>query len=256
MAIQFNDTTTLNGLAQFYAEEIGMSNPVDLTGNTDKMKKFTARVNNALDRYFRLAIEASGRWQLDDSNHTDYPIIKGNITAGRRDYKFLTDETGNAILDIYKVFIKNTTSGRYEEIYPTDVQSQSGNESFTDGENTQGHAYRYDKTANGIFLDLVPNESVTKGLKVYINRSPSYFTYTDTTKKPGFPYYQEYFYLRPAYEYARINNLANLPRLEAEILKLEGDPTRGIVGLIARAYGAREKDDNNFVLQAEDVNPL
>lgn len=254
--IQFSDTDTLKGLAQLYAEEIGMDNPTDLTSNTTKMKKFTAQVNLALDSYFRLAIEASGKWQLDDSNHTDYPIITTNLVAGQRSYVFLTDESGNAILDIYKVFVKNTSTGSYEEIYPVDVQSESDTGSFADGENQQGTVYRYDKTSNAIFLDLIPTDNITNGLKVYINRESSYFTYTDTTKKPGFPYHQEYFYLKPAYNYARINTLAILPRLEQQVLKLEGDPTRGIVGLIARAYGARAKDEGNFVLKAEEINPL
>jgi len=251
--IQFSDTSTYKGLVQFYELEIG-ANLGDISGNTTKLKQFTAEANVSLDRYLKLAIEASGRFQLDDSNHTDYPIITTNLVAGQRDYSFTTDEDGHLILDIYKVLVKNTTTGRYEEIYPVDVQSQSDTENFTDGQDTQGHVYRYDKTGNGLFLDLVPSESVTAGIKIYINREGSYFAYTDTTKTPGFPFYQEYFYLKPAYNYARRNNLAILPRLEAQILQLEGDPTRGMVGLIQRAYGARGKDEGNFVLRAEEID--
>lgn len=242
MAIQFSDTTNFRGLAQMYAEEIGMNNPVDLTGNTDKMKKFTAKVNNALDRYFAIAVQSGGTWQVDDTNHGDYQAIYATLTSGRKDYKFLTDETGNAILDIYKVLVlPSSTATTYVELEPVD-ETLNENIDFLDENGVTGVPDRYSKRSNAIFLDKAPNYTVARGIKVLVNRESSYFTYTDTTKKPGFPYYQEYFYLKPAYEYARINNLANLPRLEQEILKLEGDESRGLVGLIAQAYSHREKD--------------
>lgn len=254
MSLQFNDTTNLRGLVQLYEEEIGVDTGT-ISNNTTKLKKFTARVNNALDRYFAFAIKASGVWQLDDSNHTAYNIITRNLAQGQRDYPFTTDEQGNMILDIYKVLVKNTSTGKYEEIYPVDVQTDYNTQGFTDGENTQGNVYRYDKTANAIFLDQIPQNNVTAGIKVYINRESSYFTYTDTTKKPGYPYHQEYFFLRPAYDEARINNLATLPRLEKQILDLEGDVVTGKTGLIQQAYGRRSKDELS-VITPETINSI
>lgn len=238
--IQFNDISNFNGLVQFYEQEIG-ANPGDISGNTTKLKQFTARCNLALDKYLSLAIGASGTWELDDSNHTDYPIITTNLVSGQRDYTFVSDENGNLILDIYKVMIKDT-SGKFVEIYPVDQNTSRGTESFWDGENTTGTPYRYSKTGNGIFLDTIPAYNSTNGLKVFINRESSHFAYNDTTKKAGYPYHQEYFFLKPAYEYARINNLTSLPRLEKQVFDLEGDTTRGITGLIAEAYSSREKD--------------
>lgn len=252
--IKFNDTDKLRGLVQLYEEEIG-ANTGDVSNNSNKLKKFTARVNNALDRYFAIAIKSSGKWQLDDSNHTDYNIITTTLTQGRRDYPFVTDEQGNLVLDIYKVLVKNTTTGKYEEIYPVDVQSDYNTQGFTDGQNTQGNVIRYDKTGNSLFLDQIPQETVPAGLKVYINRESSYFTSSDTTKTPGYPYHQEYFFLKPALDYARINNLAVLPRLEKQILDLEGDVTTGKVGLIAQAYGRRSKDET-LNISGECINSI
>lgn len=254
MSIQFSDTTNYKGLVQFYEEEIGAETGY-ISGNSDRLKKFTARVNLALDRYFAIAIQASGRWQLDDSNHTDYPIITTDLIQGQRDYTLLTDESNNVILDVYKVLVKNTTTGQYDEIYPVDVQSDYNTQGFTDGRDTQGNVYRYDKTSNGIFLDQIPLNTVTGGLKIYINREASYFAYNQATKVPGFPYHQEYFFLKPALENARRNNLATLPRLEKQILDLEGDVTTGKVGYIAKAYGARSKDEEVFV-SAECINSI
>lgn len=248
MSLQFSDTTNLKGIVQIYEKEIG-ANQGDITGNTAKMKALTADINLTLDDYFAIAIQASGTWQIDDSNHTDYPIITANLVSGQRDYTFTTDENSNLILDIYKVFAKvSATSDVYVEIFPRDAQSDSDATGFTDGRNTTGVPYYYDKTANGIFIDPIPSFNATNGLKIYINREASYFTYTDTTKKPGCPgIHHKYFALKPALDYARRNNHANVNRLEAEVLKYEGDESRGIQGSIERHFARRQRDVRKII---------
>lgn len=196
----------------------------------------TADINLSLDKALDLIFKSSGRWQFDDSNHDDYPIITTSITQGQRDYPFVTDESGNLILDIYKVMVKSTTTGQYEEIYPVDVQSDQGTEGFYDGLNTEGKPYRYDKTANSIFLDQIPDETVTNGLKVYINREGSYFQTTDTTKKAGFAgLFHEYLALRPSYQYAYRNSLQNKNDLKNEMLEMES--------AMKKHYRDRNKDE-------------
>lgn len=248
MSLKFNDTTNLNGLAQIFEKEIG-ANPGDITGSTAKMKAFTADSNLALDDYFAIALSASGKWQLDDSNQIDYPVIYNGLVSGQRDYAFTTDGTGNLILDIYRVFVLvSATSTIYQEIFPVDQQSETDTESFTNGQNVIGVPIRYDKTANGFFLDPVPSYTVANGIKVMINREASYFSPTDTTKKPGVPgLHHKYFALKPALDHARRNNLANVARLEAEVLKYEGDEEKGIIGSIARYFGKRSKDERNIM---------
>jgi hypothetical protein len=248
LALKFNDTSNLNGLVQLYEEEIG-AGIGDVSGNTSKLKQFTARVNSALDRYFAIAIQASGTWQLDDSNHTDYPIIKTALVSGQRDYSILTDGSGNLILDIYKVMVKDE-AGVLHEIFPVDQQTENAS-SFYDGLNQTGVPSVYDKTGNGLFLDFIPSYDSADGLQIFVNRSSSYFVSTDTTKTVGYPYHQEYFYLKPAYEYARRNNLPILATLKAEIDKLEGNPLNGMVGLIAKAYGNRAKDEQSVITTEE-----
>jgi hypothetical protein len=252
MAIKFNDTSNINGLVQLYEEEIG-ADVGDISDNPTKLKQFTARVNAALDRYFAIAIQASGTWQLDDSNHTDYPFITTDLVSGQRDYSILTDGSGNLVLDIYKVMVKDE-AGIYHEIRPVDQQRDSA-ESFYSGQNQTGVPAIYDKTANGIFLDFIPSYNSDDGLKIFINRESSYFVSTDTTKTAGYPYHQEYFYLKPAYDNARRNNLSITTSLEKEIQKLEGNPLNGVVGLIAKAYGNRAKDEES-VLTTETINSI
>lgn len=203
-------------------------------------------INLALGDAFTLAFQAGGTWQFDDSNHTDYPIITTALASSQRDYPFTTDEQGNLILDIYKVMVRISATGEYQEAFPVDVQSESGTESFYDGQNLTGIPYRYDKTANGIFLDPIPNYNSTDGLKVYINREGSFFTTADTTKKPGIdPLCHEYLALKPSYKYARNNSLANVARLEKDMMLMEKR--------ITERYAKRERDVVN-VLRSADYN--
>lgn len=193
----------------------------------------TADENLALDYVWGLIFKADGTWQFDDSNHSDYPIITTNLVAGQRDYSFISDEHGNLILDIYKVLVAQP-DGTYKEINPVDAQSQDV-PGFYNGLDTEGTPTQYDKTANGIFLDAISDYTIEDGLKIYINREGSYFTTSDTTKKPGFAgIFHEFIALRPSYQYACRNNLPSVNKLEAQMIKMEDD--------IKKYYGKREND--------------
>lgn len=245
MSAQLSDTTNYKGIVQIYEKEIGVDYGV-ISGNTTKLKSLVADINLALDDFMAIAIQASGTWQVDDSNQTDYPIITTNLVSGQRDYSFTVDQSSNLILDIYRVLVANS-SGVFSEILPVDQGTATNNNSdtisFLDGRNQSGTPTRYDKTANAIFLDLVPNYNYTNGIKLLVNRESSYFTYTDTTKKPGVPgLFHKYFALKPALDYARRNSLESYNRLYQEVLEYEGDEEKGMVGSIARYFGKRQKD--------------
>lgn len=233
MSLQFSNTTDKDGIIQVIEQNCGF-NDGDISNDTTKLKQFTGAINLALDKVYSIIFKSGGTWQFDDSNHLNYPIITTDLVSSQRDYTFTADTSGNLILDIYKVFVKDQ-SGEYFEVFPVDVQSQNGTEGFSDGLNTTGIPFTYDKTANGIFLDPVPSYNATDGLKIYINREGSYFDYTDTIKKPGFAgLYHEYLALRPSYQYAYRNSLANTNVLKVEMLEMEK--------AIATHYGSRERD--------------
>ena len=232
MSNVFSNTTTKAGILQAI-ERYTKLGDAGITGNTTRLAEFTAEVNLALDDVYATVFEVGGTWQFDDSNHTKYPIITTTITSGQRDYPFTTDEQGNLILDIYKVLIADS-DGNFREIEPADQQSNAPT-GFTDGQNTTGLPTWYDKTANGIFLEPIPNYTRAASLKVFINREGSYFVTTDTTKKPGFAgLFHEILALKPAYKYAMINQLNNKDDLAREIFKMEDR--------IKNYYKAREKD--------------
>lgn len=235
MSIQFNDTSTYKGLVQLYEKEIGATR-ADVSGDTNKLKELAADINLAMDDYTALAFRSSGTWQFDDSNQTDLPFITTNIVSGQRDYSLGLDGSGNQIFSIAKVAIlTSATATRYDEISPVDVQSEPNVVGrFSDTTNT-GVPYDYDKTGNSIIFGTVPNYNATAGLKVYISREPSYFTYLDTTKKAGVPgIHHRYLVLRAAEDYLRRTEDKRYVMVRNERLQMEKD--------IADFYGRRERD--------------
>jgi len=255
MSIQFSDTTNKSGIIQSIEDECGF-NDGDITDDATLLAKFTADVNKALDEIYALIFKSGGVWQFDDINHTKYPFIETDLISGQRDYAFTNDEQGNLILDIYKVMAKDP-SGVYQELTQVDQQAKSNNrvnvDSFSDGLNTAGTAIRYDMTANGIFLDPIPNYNWrigtegSKGLKVFINREGSYFTTSDTTKKAGFNGLFHYLLvLLPAYKYARIHSLPQVTRIENDIMKMKGELTD--------SYGQRSRDITRRLIPNRENN--
>lgn len=208
----------------------------------------TADENLAIDEAMAIIFTTNGKWQYDDSNHTDYPIITTNLTASQRDYAFTTDEQGNLILDIYKVMVKNE-EGIFHEIYPVDQQSDEYMDGFWSGQNETGIPSRYDKTANGIFLDCIPSYNSTNGLKVFINREGSYFTTADTTKKPGFSgLFHEFVALVPSIRYCKRNKMFDLSdRYEKDLEKM--------TMAMKKHYRDRGRDETPMIT-SETVNSI
>ena len=201
---------------------------------------YATDANIAFADYFMLAIKASGRWQVDDTNQTDYPEIKVNLVASQFDYPLTNDasSTPNQILSIEKVEMCTDTSASadkfvtldtYDEMTETDI-------SIVQKRNVTGIPTRYSKRANGLFLDPTPSYSCTNGLRIFFSRTPSYFLGTDTTKEAGIPHaHRMYLVYKPAYDYC----LVNLPELArgylVEVQKLEQE--------IKDYYSFRNRDE-------------
>lgn len=258
MSRVFNDTTNLDGLVQKYEEEIG-ANLGDISGNTTKLKQFTSKTRSAWDTYLTIAIQASGRHQFDDSGYTDYPFIETDLVANQRDYTVLTDDNNALVLDIFKVMVKDS-SGVYFEATPIDQQLRGEGVSIWDGQDTTGTPQEYDKTGNGIIFDVLPDYSWRNdtegeyGIKLFVNREANYFTFSDTTTKPGCPgIHHDYFYLKPAMEYARSNGLANYNQLRDAVFEFEGDEERGIQGKIAKYFAKRSRDERS-IMRPKKIN--
>lgn len=180
----FSNTTTLDGLIQ-ECERITLKGTGGISNISNSLKDFTARLNQGLDRFFTVALTHDGNWQFDDSNYTDLPIGVANLVSGQQDYSFASD-----LLTVVKVLAKDA-NGNWIELTPVD-ESQSGANIYAKNiwtlpTGNSGTPSRYDKFANSILLDPIPNYNSTGGLKVNFKRNASKFVSTDTTKEPGIP---------------------------------------------------------------------
>lgn len=249
MSLVISQTTTKKGILQMIEQTLGFPDAY-ITGDTTRQAQWLARVNLSIDKVFHIIFGADGKYNYDDSNHTTYPILTGNLVDGQRDYSFTTDADSNLVLDIHRVFVRMSSTDPYYEIFPRDVQSDSEGEisGFIDGLNTEGRPQTYDKTATGIFIDPIPNANSTAGLKIYVNREGSYFTSSDVTaqtKIPGFAgLYHLYCVYEPAYQYAMANNLSNREVLDREVQRLELDITE---------YYSRRSRDERTVMFGEPI---
>lgn len=231
--MQFSDTSTKLGLIQDCEMRLfGDNGYGQISGNSDRLYQFTARLNRAQDRFNYLAMTADGRWQFDDNNNTDYPIATTNLVSGQRDYTFALEH-----LDISKVLILNAGSnGQFVELRPFDQNDPGANSYLVNYSTNTGIPRRYDKLANSIFLDPTPNYSATGGLKIYFQRGPNYFVYTDTTKVPGFAsIFHDYLSLHASMSYAVDRGLDKAKNL----FELVKEKEEAIIDF----YGKRNSDE-------------
>lgn len=258
MSIQFSDTDNLDGIIQGIEKELFDSNYGYISGNTNRLKEWTAQINLTHDEALAMIFNRAGGslWQFDDSNHTKNPIIKTDLISGQRNYTFTTDEQGNVILDIYRILVADK-DGTFKDVYNADQQTPNNVNSdtsvFVDGNDTAGVPTRADKTANGFFFDYVPDYNWRigtegqYGIQVFINREGSYFSTSDTTKKPGIAgLYHEYYIVNPCYRYAQRKSLAEAPSLLERKLALEDG--------IRRHYGFRDRGVRNGLRVAVENN--
>lgn len=233
--LQFSDTVNNAGILQMITRRTNTQNST--TSSYPTIDR-TVDVNSALGQYMLLAMQAAGRWQVDDTNQVDYPIITTNLISGQQDYSFLYDATGNQILWIYKVRVLQP-SGSWLTLTQRDLQD--GTDDPLNSTQT-GTPTQYDLTANGIILTAIPNYNMTNGLEVYISRTPTYFVSTDTTKVAGIPdMFHEYLALRPAYFYCLDKGLPQTQALHDILFGANGQG--GIEQAIKDYHAYRNADE-------------
>lgn len=212
----YSDTTNRTGIVQVLED---LTSTQSASTSSYPLATKTRDINMAFDDYQTIVTEASGTWQLDDSNHTKYPNMKFNVVSGQQDYSFTEDEQGNQVQDIYRVECKDA-NGVWQLLKAYDEQSET--ESLSARELLTGTPTRYYKTANGIFLDLTPNYDSTLGIRMFFTRSPNYFTTSDTTKEPGIPNaHHRYLAVKPAYWYWLPKDSQRASLYFAELQKIE-----------------------------------
>lgn len=234
----FSDTTNNLGGVQQVRSMMG----VDATQYSTW--KIVNSFNHYLDTCTGYLIGNDRRFQWDDTNHTKLPEGTTNLVANQSDYSFLTDEQGNRILTLTRIDVLKE-DGHYEKLTLIDQEDISG--ALPEYLNQAGIPQYYDKIADNIIrLYPKPSASITSGIKFYFQRSPSYFTASDTTKEPGVsPILHRGFVVSAAYDGALSLGLANLQALGLERQVEEKK--------MIQHFNTRNKDDTNQSFSGEEV---
>lgn len=239
--MKFSDTTNRDGIIQLIERDTGTQSA---TTTSYPLKQKTVDVNDALGNFFLIAIKAGGRFQVDDTNQTDYPTMTTNIVSGQKDYIAIYDgaSTPNQVLDIRTVRML-TPSGTWVNLTPIDKEVDDINAY----QGQTGTPTKFDVDSNGIMLYPTPNYNSTNGLELYISRTPVYFVSTDTTKEAGIPkIFQSYLYLRPSADYCAVKTLPQAKNLQDKVTRMEAD--------IADYYSRRNRVDKKRLTPAAQNN--
>lgn len=226
-----------------------LTNTQNSTTSSYSTTSKTRDINLALNWYFIMANSAAGNWRpADDTTQTDYPITYGDVVSGQQDYNFVTDETGNQILDIYKVRVKAPNGVDWITLEQINQDTITDDQLSTVNSSTPQQYYL---TANGIFLVQKPNYSSTDGLEIWINRSPVYFTSSDVstgTKKAGLPWvHHEYLSLRPSYFYCLAKGLPQARDYGVQLQTME---------IAIKKYWRDRNKDYTQAITSETVNSI
>jgi hypothetical protein len=155
-----------------------------------------------------------------------------DLVDAQQDYSLDT-----TYIKLHRVEIKDV-AGNWIKLKPLDI-ADLYDTSVTDFLNTDGVPQYYDVIGRSLMLYPAPaSASVTTsaGLKVWAQRTPTYFTDTDTTLSPGInPLFHRYISYGASFDYAIKKQLPQKEDLKREILEMEEQ--------IRTLYAQQNKDD-------------
>lgn len=209
---------------------------------------FIRSANNWYRRCNSWIWNATGEWEYDDSNYTDFAIATCNLetTSGSEQQDYELPSTAQKI---DRVEIKDS-NGDWYKLKPINKEEvQSAMSEFYE---TPGKPIYYDLVGRSVFLYPKPSASdvtSTAGLKVYFTRDIDEFTTADTTQAPGFvENFHEIISIGAAIDYSntydqtRLNVLlSNLDKLKTEMEQFYGSRARELRPQIRRKYNTNKK---------------
>ena len=192
----------------------------------------TRDINAWFDRIVSLILLSDGRWQFDDSNYTNLPMCTATLKNGQKDYQI----QGATFLEILRVEVKDV-NGNYKLLKSFDERDIK-NVALSELYKTNGMPLAYDKKGESVFLYPTPaagSVTTTKGLRINLQRGPSYFVVGDTTKSPGFnPLFHRLLSYGPSLDYCMKNEMVTkIKLLQPRVDKLE----LGLVEIYAQRSG-------------------
>jgi hypothetical protein len=230
--MQFNDTSAKNGLIQDCESMLFGDKYGTISSNSDLLATFTRLLNQAYNKAVTVIMQSDGRWQFDDTNHTDLPIGSTDLAEDQDTYTLDAEH-----LRVLKVYVRDS-AGNLLELRPIDIQDPESKLMYQNFPVTKGVPTHYDKQANILKLYPTPNYTVAdNGLVVHYQRLPLYFTSADTTKVAGIPkLFSRYLSLCASIDYATAKQMSVKNDLFAMASQMEKD--------IKDWYSTRSKDES------------
>jgi len=177
--MEYNDETNYLGICQDINQHLGFS----MTDTSSyPIEDKTRNVNEWYRKANTWIWQATGTWEYDDSNYTDFPIATADLVDAQQDYALPT--TAQKI-DRVEVL---DSEGSYHLIKPLDKGQIKGS-SMSEFYKEDGFPAYYDLVGASVFLYPAPaagDVTTTAGLKLYFTRDISVFTSSSTTTEPGF----------------------------------------------------------------------
>lgn len=210
--MEFSDTNKKQGLIQ----DITFLTGVDTDAFT--IEDRTRNINQWYSQVASWIFETDGRWQWDDTNHTDRPMATTGLVSGQQEYQILSasPDSGKDFLQLERVEIISSDDIK-KKLYPLDQKDIRGRslEEFLDENGTPQY---FDLRGSSIFLYPASDYDKSSGLRIYFKRSPLEFSSDDTTKEPGFakPYHR-ILSLGASYDWAVAKNENNVNMLRQEL---------------------------------------
>lgn len=215
----YNDTSGKTGLMQDFEFLIGTED-ARITGNATLKAQVTNLFNRKLHQAQMVILNSLDGWNYDDVNHTDYPILTGDLVANQQSYVFGAAEK---IIKIDRVEVTYDGTNWYKA-EPLDINEiGSATDTTSNADNFSTDKPYYDMRGDSLYLYPTPTAAVTGGIKIWIVREPDEFTTSDTTQEPGIDEaFHRYISLGAAVDWAVAKKLPNYNTLKAEFLELEG----------------------------------
>ncbi len=236
----FSDTTNRTGLVQML-EDATHTQSDNASSSAYSLARKTRDINQAYANFARVAVS---RWKnFDISNSEKFPIVYFDIVSGETNYVPTTDGelVPNKILNISQLRMKDK-NGNFNEL----IRIDRNHFDISQFEGVSGSPTHYEVIGNGIIPYPTPDYSFVSGAEIFVSRSPSYFTTSDTTKEPGIPDdLQDFLWVKPAYLWCLIHLPSLAVGYREEMLRLQRE---------IEVYYSDINNQSQIVITGESVN--
>lgn len=224
--MQLSETTNQSGLVQ--RVEKWTRRPYGSSG--DELREIINGLNRAFETVLPMLLSYNDLIRWDDTNHTDAPVGTINLVANQNDYKITVDDNSLDILNIVYVRIF-ADSGDTQRVDLKRITADDPRVPEILNPNTAitGTPTAYLELGNRLYLDILPDESITDGIEIGFARQQQYFTVTgtsgDDSTEAGFPLpFHELLALYAALDWNSTNRSDDtnlLIQIEKRIAKME-----------------------------------